>query len=761
MLPENGFQTRKGTPIRRFKGTVGKAIGGQLYVHKNYAAEVIPSEVIEYGEGILKRFDPEFEYNCIMLDLKKDEIRFDECPDFDSAREPHVGNFIKIDLKGAKPPYKGYSDNIWHHKWLWVRDDYIGFDVDKSKNWSKLWLSKLEEPAKGTDASWNPQLARYGLKENGSLSSLKWERPRWSNKDEIEVELDVKKVDDLWSKDKDFYIGPGGTGNPKRGCYKGFQDWLQGNQPIGMPMISWSEWNKTVQFTNGRHRFAVLRDMGLTRIPALIPKEQVGIFKKYMTENIQLLMEARAKPKDLEAFLRDMVKGSEWEGKVFLVGGFVRDELLGKEPKDADIVVGKDQGGPAFNIWLAKKLGIYKPDSNPLTFPTFGTSNLRLDGVIWNGIDFTGETVDCVMFRKEQYHDEKTRKPTVVYTPFIEVDASRRDICFNAIYKDVSTGKILDPTGRGIADLKAGIVHTPIDPTVIYTDDALRMYRAVRIATQLDFELSPEVVEGIKNNLHRLSNTSRERVRDELNKILTSKNPRRGIELLRDVGLLPYVGKELQQMIGVIQNRHHKSDVFDHTMEVLGGTSPELVTRLIALFHDIGKLVTRTETLTGVHFIGHEDAGPEIAERIMRDLKYPLELIDAVKNGITNHMRLKHGGDDAVKLSDKSLRKFLNAVGSNLEYVLDVIDKDNKAHADASAMPNQVEIIRQRIKSLDIKTPEVTLPINGDDVINMGVKQGRKVGQILSAVTDAWFENTRITREEALAIVQRMKNDST
>ena len=471
----------------------------------------------------------------------------------------------------------------------------------------------------------------------------------------------------------------------------------------------------------------------------------------------QLVLEAvRATPKMLEEFLRAMIKGTEWEGKIFLVGGFVRDELLGKEPKDADVVVWKSQGGVEFTTWLGKKLGIYKEGSNPTIFPTFGTANLRLDGVVWNGIDFTGEPIDAVMFRKEQYHDPDSRKPTVQYTDKIEVDASRRDLTFNAVYKDVSTGKLLDPTGKGISDLKAGIVRTPIDATTIYTDDALRMFRSVRFATQLGFQLSPEVIEGIKSNLHRLGNTSKERIRDELNRILLSKDPARGIRLLRDTGLLPYVSKELQQAVGMTQNVHHSHDVFDHTLEVLKNTNPNLIQRMMALFHDIGKVLTRSESDTGVHFYGHEDVGADVVEKTMRELKYPVELINAVKLGVKSHMRLKHGRDDA-NISDKSLRKFKLEVGEHLEDILDVIHADNIAHAAASAMPNQINRVREKLKTLNVgtTTTKPSLPINGDDILAIGIKQGPAMKKVFDALKDAWYENPNITREEAINIVKQ------
>lgn len=509
-----------------------------------------------------------------------------------------------------------------------------------------------------------------------------------------------------------------------------------------------------------------------------------------------LLMEA-VSAKDMEAFIRDMIKGTEWEGKVFAVGGFVRDEVMGKQPKDLDVVVNEPQGGIKFTIWLGKKLGIYQGPSNPpppvpkgvkvdqigrpyyaedyetlvqcgdkfdeyifqfsnpVIFPKFGTANLRLDGVNYQGKDFTGESIDAVMPRAEQYHDPSVRKPTDVGFTTLDKDAERRDLTVNAIYKDISSGKLFDPVD-GVSDIKNKILKTLISPDEIYQDDALRMFRAIRFAVNLGFELSPEIIAGIKRNLPRLRNTSKERIRDELNKILKSPDPVRGIQLLRDTGLLPYVGSELQQMVGMSQNIHHKHDVFDHTLEVLKNTKPVLYQRLLALFHDIGKVATRSETPTGVHFYGHEDVGPDIAEKILRSLKYPNDIIDAVKLGIKNHMRLKSGGDTAVKLSDKSLRKFKIEVGEKLEDVLDVIHADNISHADASSMPNQIEQVRKRLSVLDVQVKKPNLPINGNDLMALGLKPGPVFTQILGAVTDAWYANPNITKEEGLTIAKQI-----
>jgi putative nucleotidyltransferase with HDIG domain len=474
----------------------------------------------------------------------------------------------------------------------------------------------------------------------------------------------------------------------------------------------------------------------------------------------KLLMEANKDEAALD-FLKKMVRIGPFKDNVYLAGGAVRDMIRGEIPKDLDVVVtnfGKE-GGMKFAIWFAQQMGNYKPDSNPVLFPTFGTAKVVLTGT-HNGVDLDGFDVEAVFARKEVY-TPGSRKPEV-FPGTIEDDAFRRDFTVNSLMMNLTTDEILDITGKGKSDIAAGLIRTTSNPDEIFGQDALRMFRAIRFSTKYKWQIDPATWEGIKNNLSNLDNTSYERVRDELDKILMTKDPAYGIRLLRDSGLLSHVSPDLQQAVGMIQNKHHKHDVFDHTMEVLSKTNPVLIQRLMALFHDIGKVVTREETETGVHFIGHEDAGVEIVDRTMRKLKYPLELIDAVKVGVSQHMRLKHGRDDA-NVSDKVLRKFRTALGQHLEDTLDVIHADNIAHADASAMPNQIANVRKRLELLKAKDARpdqaagtIKLPINGDDLLAMGVPRGKKIGEILAAIKEAWFENPDISREEAFAIAKSM-----
>ena len=158
----SSLKTYKGSIIKRSKYGVGKSIGGDIYLHKDYALDVVPEHILHHAEDVLHSQYPDFEYNCIRYSPKTYMVSFQEAPDFDTAREPIVGDYVTVDMEGNTR--FGHSNYIWHHKWLWVKNDYSGFDVSDSWNWSKKWLNTLKETADGNGISrWNSQLAGYGL----------------------------------------------------------------------------------------------------------------------------------------------------------------------------------------------------------------------------------------------------------------------------------------------------------------------------------------------------------------------------------------------------------------------------------------------------------------------------------------------------------------------------------------------------------------------------------------------------------------------
>ncbi len=470
----------------------------------------------------------------------------------------------------------------------------------------------------------------------------------------------------------------------------------------------------------------------------------------------QLLTEG-AREVAMEDFIKKIIAGTEWENKVYIAGGYVRDLVMGKDPKDLDIMVNEPEGGIKFAEWITKRVGSYKEGSNPVIFPRFGTAKFNLGNVVHNGQDIGSMDIEAVMPRAEKY-TAGSRKPEVGFTS-LKGDAERRDLTVNALFKNISTGEILDLTGKGLHDIQKGIIRTPLEPSQTFTDDPLRMLRVVRFYAKYGWNVPTYIVKALKNNAHQLENISAERIQDELNKMLLTVNPDKAIKLLKVTNLLQYVIPEMKQAIKMSQNSFHSMDVFNHTLQVLKNTKPVLVQRLMGLFHDIGKISTRSVTPTGVHFYEHEHVGSEITEKIMKRLKYPNDIIDAVKTGIENHMRLKHGGDTAVHISDKTLRKFIADVGEQLENVLSLVHADNISHSDTASMPNQIDFVKNRIKSLEATSSKPKLPINGNDLQKeFNLSPSPIIGKIMSAITDAWYENPKLTRQDAIKIARKIVN---
>lgn len=456
-------------------------------------------------------------------------------------------------------------------------------------------------------------------------------------------------------------------------------------------------------------------------------------------------------------YLSKLIQNGPFAGKVFLAGGAVRDEILGKPVKDIDIVVTLPDGGIEFAKWITQKIGAYREGSNPIIFPRFGTAKFNLRGVNYNGIDLSNIDIESVMTRGEKY-ETGSRKPEVVYAD-LYADALRRDLTVNSLYKDLTTGEIKDLTGRGIHDIEHGIVRTPLDPDITFKDDPLRMLRAVRFAVKYNWKMPMSLVKALKRNADQLTNISTERIQDELNKILMTDRPDKGLKLLSYTGLNKHIIPELDQCRGVTQNEYHRDDVFDHIIEVVKNTPPNLTARLGALFHDIGKPQTRSVgDDSRVHFYKHEDVGAEMSVNIMKRLKYSNDTISSVSNIVSNHMRMKAAGPDGDGVSDKALRKFTSDVGPDLEAQLMLMHADNISHSEVASMPNQIDHIMNRLKSLSTQSVnnKPTLPINGNDIMKtLGIKPGPIIKQLLQSVEDEWYADPSISSEYAMQVVKK------
>jgi putative nucleotidyltransferase with HDIG domain len=309
-----------------------------------------------------------------------------------------------------------------------------------------------------------------------------------------------------------------------------------------------------------------------------------------------------------------------------------------------------------------------------------------------------------------------------------------------------------------------------IDQT--YIDDPLRILRAIRMCVRFNFEITDKTYMSLKRNTYRLSIITKERIHDELNKILLTDNPSRGIKMLIDIGAMEYVIPEICYTTKMSQNKYHFGTVFEHTLKVLDNVTKDclyygafnindkLALRMSALLHDIGKIKTRTVDENGnVHFYQHELASVGLCETILRRLKYSNEFIKDVQFLVKNHMRTKNWGDDCSHMKDKSLRKFQYECGDKYYgMLLSLIDADNKAHAPEHCLPNQTRNIDDRSADMiwdDTDMRRYKLPIDGNDVMRVkGLKPGREVKECLDYALKIAFNNPKLSKEEFLKLIK-------
>lgn len=444
-------------------------------------------------------------------------------------------------------------------------------------------------------------------------------------------------------------------------------------------------------------------------------------------------------------YIKGIIKDTKYENHVFLVGGAVRDKLMGNPIKDIDLCIDLPNGGIEFATWIMKTLGEFKQDTRPVVYPTYGTAMFTL-------LAFPGVDIECVQTRKEQYHDSNSRNPETAYGT-LEEDCYRRDLTINSLYQNILTDEIVDITGKGIDDIKNQIIRTPCDPNITYTDDPLRMLRCIRFASRYGWEIEEKTMQGIIDNVERIQIITQERITDEINKILLTKKPSIGLRMLEKTGLLQYVLPDFVEMVNLEQNEYHFGTAWEHTLMVVDNTKPILENRVAALFHDLGKIKTKTVDENGkIHFYNHENVSAFLSEVRMKTMKYPNNIIKRVRKAVNAHMRTKSFGDDCAKLKDKSVRKLQLALGDTFELTMDLIDADNRAHKSDHCMPNQVRLIKERSDKLveqGLDAFKLKLPVNGEDIISYkNIEPGPKVKSYLDYLTKLWLNNPLITKEE-------------
>ena len=428
-----------------------------------------------------------------------------------------------------------------------------------------------------------------------------------------------------------------------------------------------------------------------------------------------------------------------------VVGGPVRDALLGRPTHDLDFTT---NARPDDILQIVTPISTARWDIGR----EFGTIGARI----------SGEQVEITTYRSDEY-DGETRKPVVAFGDTLEGDLVRRDFTVNAMALRVPGPQLVDPTG-GVEDLVGRVLRTPIDPTVSFGDDPLRMMRAARFASQLEFDVVPETLEAMSALRDTISIVSAERVQSELTRMLQTDDPVRGIRILVDTQIAEIVLPEIPALRLEVDEHHHHKDVYEHSLTVLSqavalererhpDAEPDVRLRLAALLHDIGKPQTRKlEAGGGVTFHHHDVVGSRIARKRLQALKFDNDTISAVTQLIEQHLRFFGYSEGAW--SDSAVRRYVRDAGEHLErlHILTRADVTTRNKRKATRLrtayddiENRIAVLREQ-EELDSIRPE----LDGNRIQQiLGIAPGRDVGQAYKFLLELRLDEGVLGEDEA------------
>ncbi|MDQ4149212.1 MAG: CCA tRNA nucleotidyltransferase [Actinomycetota bacterium] len=426
---------------------------------------------------------------------------------------------------------------------------------------------------------------------------------------------------------------------------------------------------------------------------------------------------------------------------LWLVGGWVRDALLGKVEADLDLAT---DARPEQSLEILKQWSRSPPWTTGFEFGTVG-------------VHHQGMRIEVTTFRTEVYHRD-SRNPSVTFGHDLHTDLSRRDFTINAMAIALPEVLLEDPFG-GLNDLVAKRIRTPLPPRVSFSDDPLRMLRALRFMSTLGFRPEPEVLEAIEKMHDRLAIVSAERIRDELSKLMLGGSPSEALDAATESGLAEEFLPELPALKLEQDPIHRHKDVFRHSLAVLDNVTavdkhdPDLALRLAALLHDIGKPKTRAFTAKGVTFHHHEVVGAQMAEARLAELRYPSRLVNEVKQLVYLHLRFH---TYALGWTDRAVRRYVRDAGPLLWKLNALVRADctTRNPAKAARLAKRMDELEDRIAELESKEELSRLrpALNGNEVMAyLGIEPGPLVGEALDFLMEIRLDEGEIGKQEAYA----------
>lgn len=438
---------------------------------------------------------------------------------------------------------------------------------------------------------------------------------------------------------------------------------------------------------------------------------------------------------DIPRYISKIIKDLQASGyEAYIVGGCVRDVLMGKAPKDWDITT---------NALPEQMLKIF---TDAKYENTFGTVLLPIRADVKGGENkgILEDVVEITTYRSEQGYSDRRHPDTIRFETELDKDLERRDFTINALaLNPTNENKIIDLFG-GQKDIKLKVIRAVGEPSDRFKEDALRMLRAIRFSAQLGFELEPKTQRAIVKLAGSLKFVSKERIRDEFIKILASDKPYDGVMLLHDCKLLQYILPELEQGVDVKQDRHHIYPVFKHNLLALKCCpNKEWQVRLAALLHDVGKPKTRKIINNIATFYNHEYIGARMTEKIMSRLKFSAADQTRVVNLVKNHMFYYNVGE----VTAASVRRLIVKVGrENLKDLIDLRIADRLGSGTPKAMPYKLRHLQYMMESVQNDPVSVKmLKLKGDDVIKiLKITPGPKIGAILDVLLSDVLEDPEL-----------------